>query len=73
MVDTGAHFLEDISAVIAVCTLSTAVYGLFSVEAGATGGVTKTQLRSLRDASFRWPGDEAVRSETLPPWTKILP
>ena len=72
MVDAGAHFHEDISTVIAVCTLSTVVYGLFSAEVGTTGGVTKTQLRSLRDASFRWPGEEAVRPETLPALAKNI-
>ena len=73
MVDAGAHFHEDISAVVAVRTLSAAVYGLFPTEAGATGGVTKAQLRSLRGPNFRWPGEEAVRPETLPALAKILP
>ena len=68
MVEAGVHFHEDISAVVAVRTLSAAVYGLFPAEAGAPSGVTKAQLRSLRNANFRWPGEKAVRSEMLPPW-----
>ena len=72
MVDTGAHFHEDINAVVAVRTLSAVVYGLFPTEAGGTGRVTKAQLRSLRDANFRWPGEEAVRPETLPPLAKNI-
>jgi hypothetical protein len=72
MVDAGAHFHEDISTVVAVRTLSTAVYGLFPAEVGATAGVTKAQLRSLRDTSFRWLGEEAVHSETLPALAKNI-
>jgi hypothetical protein len=66
MLDAGAHFHEDISAVVAVCTLSAAVYGLFPSEAGQAGRVMKAQLRSLRDSSFRGPGEEAVCPEVLP-------
>jgi hypothetical protein len=72
MVDAGVHFHEDISAVVAVRTLSAAVYGLFPAEASTTGRVTKAQLRSLRDASFRWPGEEAVHPETLPALAKNI-
>ena len=72
MVEAGAHFHEDISAVVAVCTLSIAVYGLFPAKAGAPGGVMKAQLRSLHDANFRWLGEEAVRPETLPPLAKNI-
>ena len=53
MLDAGAHFHEDISVVVAVRTLSAVVYGLFPAEAGTVGRVTKAQLRSLRDESFR--------------------
>ena len=38
----------------------------------ASVGVTKAQLRSLRDANFRWPGEEAVHLETLPPLVKNI-
>ena len=48
MVEAGVHFHEDISAVVAVRTLSAAVYGLFPVEAGAPSGVTKAQLPPRR-------------------------
>jgi hypothetical protein len=72
MVDARAHFHEDISTVVTVRTLSAAVYGLFPAEAGATGGVTKAQLRSLRDVNFRWPGQEAVRPEMLPALAKNI-
>ena len=41
MLDTEAYFHEDISAVVAVRTLSAAVYGLFPAEAGNTGVVMK--------------------------------
>ena len=70
MVEAGAHFHEDISAVVTVRTLSAVVYGFFPAEAGAPGGVTKAQLRSLHDASFRWPSEEVVRPETLPALAK---
>jgi len=72
MVEAGAHFHEDISAVVAVRTLSIAVYGLFPAEAGATGRVTKAQLRSLRGPNFCRPGEEAVHPETLPPLAKNI-
>jgi len=72
MVEAGVHFHEDISAVVAVRTLSAAVYGLFPAKAGAPGGVTKAQLRSLHGANFHWPSEEAVRPETLPPLVKNI-
>jgi len=53
MLDAGAHFHEDISAMVAVRTLSAAVYSLFPSEAGQASVVTKAQLRSLRGPSFR--------------------
>ena len=34
--------------------------------------VTKAQLRSLRDPSFRWPGEETVCPETLPALAKNI-
>jgi len=52
MRDAGAHFHEDISVVVAVRTLSAAVYGLFLAEAGNAGSVTKAQLCSLHDEGF---------------------
>ena len=72
MLYTGAHFHEDISTVVAVRTLSAVVYGLFPSEAGQAGGVMKAQLRSLRDSSFHWPGEEAVHPETLPALAKNI-
>ena len=72
MLDAGAHFHEDISAMVAVRTLSAALYGLFPSEAGQTSVVTKSQLRSLRDSSFRWPGEETVCPETLPALAKNI-
>ena len=72
LLDARAHFHEDISAVVAVRTLRAAVYGLFPAEADAASGVTKAQLRSLRDASFRWPGEEAVCPEMLPALAKNI-
>ena len=72
MLDAGAHFHEDISVVVAVRTLSATVYGLFHAEAGNTGRVTKAQLHSLRDESFRWLGEEAVCPETLPALAKNI-
>ena len=52
MLDAGAHFNEDISVVVAVRTLSAAVYSLFSSEAASASTVTKAQLRCLRDKGF---------------------
>ena len=72
MLDAGAHFQEDISAVVVVRTLSAAVYGLFAAKAGNAGGVTKAQLRSLHDESFRWLGEKAVCPETLPALAKNI-
>ena len=72
MLDAGAHFHEDISAMVTVRTLSAAVYGLFPSEAGQTSGVMKAQLHSLRDSSFRWPGEETVSPETLPALVKNI-
>jgi hypothetical protein len=72
MLDAGAHFHVDISVVVAVRTLSATVYGLFPAKAGNAGGVTKVQLRSLQDESFRWLGEEAVCLETLPALAKNI-
>ena len=65
MLDAGAHFNEDINAVVAVRTLSAAVYSLFPSEAASASIVTKPQLRCLRDEGFPWPGEDAVRPEAL--------
>jgi len=70
MLDAGAHFHEDISAVVAVCTLSVAVYGLFLADAGNAGSVTKAQLCSLHDEGFFWPEEDVVRPEVLPALAK---
>ena len=72
MLDAGAHFHEDISAMVAVRTLSTAVYSLFPSEAGQASVVTKAQLRSLRDPSFRWPGEDTVNPDALPALAKNI-
>ena len=48
MLDAGAHFNEDISAVVTVRTLSAAVYSLFPSKAVGASTVTKAQLRCLR-------------------------
>ena len=72
MLDAGAHFHEDISAMVAVRTLSAAVYSLFPSEARQASVVTKAQLRSLHDPSFRWPGKETVCPETLPALAKNI-
>ena len=72
MLDAGAHFHKDISAVVAVCTLNAAVYGLFPTKFGNTSSVTKAHLRSLWHASFRWPGEEVVHPETLPAMAKNI-
>ena len=52
MLDAGAHFNENISDVVAVRTLSAAVYSLFSSEAASASTVTKAQLRCPRDEGF---------------------
>ena len=72
MLDAGAHFNEDISAVVAVRTLSAAVYGLFPSVATSASTMTKAQLRSLRDEGFAWPGEDAVRPEALPALAKNI-
>ena len=72
MLDAGAHFHEDISAMVAVRTLSAAVYSLFPYEAGQASIVTKAQLCSLRDPSFRWPGEDTVNPDVLPALAKNI-
>ena len=61
MVEASARFYEDLSAIVAVRTLSATVYGLFPSASGYAGSVTKGQFCSLRDPGFAWPGDDAVR------------
>ena len=63
MLDAGAHFHEDISA---------AVYSLFPSEAGQASVVTKAQLRSLRDPSFHWLGEDTVNPDALPALVKNI-
>ena len=72
MLDAGAHFNEVISAVVAVHTLSAAVYNLFPSEAAGASTVTKAQLRCLRDEGFPWPGEDAVHPEALPTLVKNI-
>jgi hypothetical protein len=72
MLDTGAHFNEDISAVVAVRTLSATVYSLFPSEAASASTVTKAQLCCLHDEGFPWPGEDAVRPEALPALAKNI-
>ena len=72
MLDAGAHFNEDISAVVAVRTLSAAVYNLFPSEAANASTVTKVQLRCIRDEGFQWPGEAVVRPEALPALSKNI-
>ena len=72
MLDVGAHFNEDISAVVAICMLSAAVYNLFPSEAASASTVTKAQLRCLCDEGFPWPGEDAVRPEALPTLAKNI-
>ena len=72
LLDAGAHFNEDISVVVAVRTLSAAVYSLFPSEAVSASTVTKAQLHCLRDEGFPWPGEDAVRPELLPALAKNI-
>ena len=72
VLDAGAHFNEDISVVVVVCTLSTMVYSLFPSEAAGANTVTKAQLHCLRDEGFQWPGEVAVRPEALPALVKNI-
>ena len=57
---------------VAVCTLSAAVYGLFPAEAGNAGIVTKAQLCSLCEKGFAWPGESAVQPNALPALAKNI-
>ena len=72
MLDAGALFHEDISAMVAVRTLIAAVYSLFPSEDGQASVVTKAQLCSLRDPSFRWPGEDTVNPDALPALAKNI-
>ena len=72
MLDAGVHFNEDISAVVAVRTLSAAVYILFPSEVASASTVTKAQLCCLRDEGFPWLGEDAVCPEALPALAKNI-
>jgi len=72
MADSGSDFKCELSATIAVRTLSAAVCGLLPAGASPSGCVTKAQLRCLRDPSFEWPSLDSLRPEALPPLPKNI-
>ena len=72
MADSGSRAMGDLSAVVAVRSLSAAIYRFFPAGGVADATVTKAQLWSMRDASFEWPSPLEVRPDALPPLPKNI-
>jgi len=66
MATSGNCAMGDLSAAVAVRSLSAAICQLLPEGGGADSAMTKAQLRSMRDPTFVWPSLDEVRPETLP-------
>ena len=62
----------DMSAVVVVSSLSASICSLLSADGGAEASVKKAQLRTMRDATFKWPSLDEVRPDALPPLSKNI-
>ena len=62
----------DLSAVVAVRSLSAAICKLLTEGSGTEAAVTMAQLRTMRDPTFEWPSLDEVRPEALPPLPKNI-
>ena len=72
MADSGSRAMGDLSAAVAVRSLSAAICSLLPAGGGADATVTKAQLQSMYDASFECPSPEEVRPDALPPLPKNI-
>ena len=73
MARSGADFKCELSATVAVRTLSAAVCRLLPAESnGSSSSIVKAQLRLLRDASFEWPSLDSLCPESLPTLSKNI-
>jgi len=66
MANSGSWAMGDLSAVVAVRSLSAAICRLLPAGGGADAAFTKAQLWSMRNATFEWPPPEEVRPDALP-------
>jgi hypothetical protein len=66
MANSGSRAMGDLSAAVAVRSLSAAICRLLPAGGGANAAFTKAQLRSMRDATFEWPPPEEIRPNALP-------
>ena len=62
MATSGNRVMGDLSAAVAVRSLSATICQLLPEGGGADSAVT----RSMRDPTFVWPSPDEVRLETLP-------
>ena len=72
MANCGNRAMGDLSATVAVHSISAAICKLLPEGSGAEAAVTKTQLRTMRDPTFEWPSPDEVRPEALPPLPKNI-
>ena len=72
MATSGNLAIGDLSAAVAVRSLSAAVYKLLPEGGVAEAAVTKAQLCSMRDSTFEWPSLDEVHPEALPPLPKNI-
>ena len=72
MATSGSRAMGDLSAAVAVRSLSATICKFIPAEGGAEAVVTKARLRSMRDLSFAWPSPDEVRPEALPPLPKNI-
>ena len=61
----GNRAMGDLSAAVAVWSLSAAVCKLLPEGSGAEASLTKAQLCTMRDPTFVWPSPDEVRPEAL--------
>jgi hypothetical protein len=72
MVTSGSRAMGDLSAAVAVRSLSAAICKFIPAEGGVEAAVTKAQLRSMCDLSFAWPSPDEVHPEALSPLPKNI-
>jgi hypothetical protein len=72
MASSSSRAMGDLSAAVAVRSLSATICKLLPAGGGADAAVTKTQLRSMRESTFEWPSPKEVRPDTLPPLSKNI-
>ena len=65
MATCGNRAMGDLSAAVAVRSLSAAVCKLLPEGSGAEASLTKAQLRTMHDPTFVWPSPDEVRPEAL--------